>query len=114
MSALLIPLLGLTQDLMGSGFGEALRPAIVAFTGMEKGLIPNLLAATVIAALFAGNLFLLALMRFRYQTIVVWGELIILFALFFASFDLSYVFIGKKLYQLVVVGAAMTIFISLA
>lgn len=99
---------------MGSDFGEALKPAIVAFTGMEEGVIPNLLAATVIAALFAGNLFLLALMRFRYQVIVVWVELVLLFAAFFASFDLSYVFIGKKLYQLVVVGAAMTIFISLA
>ena len=114
MSALLIPLLGLTQDLMGSDFGAALKPVIMMFTGMDEGVIPNLLAATVIAALFAGNLFLLALMRFRYQVVVVWGELVVLFMAFFASFDLSYVFIGKKLYQLVVVGAAMTIFISLA
>ena len=113
MSALLIPLLGLTQDFMSGGLGGILRPAIHSITGLEDGVIPNLFVATFIAALFAANLFVLALLPFRHQVLVAWIELLALFLAFFASFGLSFGFILKRL-DMLVLGAGMTVFISLA
>lgn len=114
ISALIVPVFGLPGGFAESAFGQALQPAIGATIGYESGVIPDLMAATVLAALFAANLFMMGLLRFRYQVIVVWAELIVVFLLFFASFDLSYPFIYKKLYFLIVWGASMTIFLSLA
>ena len=90
-----------------------MRPAIRSLTGFEDGVIPDFFAALVVAALFAANLFLLAMMRFRYQVLAVWAELVAIFLLFFASFDLSYGFIAKKVGILIFTGAAYTIFVSL-
>lgn len=73
----------------------------------------NLLTAVWLAALIGANIYLLRLVRFGYQVAIVWVELVVVFSVFFASFDLSYSFIGRKLYQLVVVGASMTIVVSL-
>ena len=113
VSALLIPLVMLYGEPMNTGLGDIMRPAIRLLTGLEDGVIPNFLAATVIAAIFAANLFLLARMRFRYQVLLVWAELVAFFLLFFASFDLSYAFIAKKIGKLVATGAAYTLFLSL-
>ncbi len=110
---MLIPLLGLSLDLMSGGLGNLLRPVIMMFTGLEDGVIPNLLVATFVAALFAANLFLLAPLRFRYQVAIAWIELLVLFTAFFHSFGLSYAFIGSKM-DMLSKGAAMTIFVSLA
>lgn len=114
ISALIIPVFGLPGGFAEGAFGQVLQPAIGATIGYQSGVIPDLMAATVLAALFAANLFMLGLLRFRYQVIVVWVELGIVFLLFFASFDLSYPFIYKKLYYLIAWGASMTIFLSLA
>lgn len=97
---------------MGSDLGATLKPVIVMFTGLEEGVIPNLFVATFIGVLFAGNLFLLATLPFRYQVLISWLELVVLFVAFFDSFDLSYTFIGSKL-DMLGKGAAMTIFVSL-
>jgi len=97
---------------MAGGLGRTLRPLILSITGLEDGVIPNLFVATFVAALFAANLFILALLSFRHQVIVAWIELLVLFFAFFASFDLSYSFILKKL-DMLVLGAGMTVFISL-
>ncbi len=112
--AAIVPVFGLPGEFANSAFGQALQPAIGATIGYESGVIPDLMAATVLAVLFTANLFMLGMLRFRHQVIVVWVELIVVFLLFFASFDLSYPFIYKKLYFLVVWGASMTIFLSLA
>ena len=111
-SAMLIPLLGLTQDFMSGGLGAILGPVIHSVTGLEDGVIPNLFVATFIAGIFAANLFALATLSFRLQVIVAWIELMVLFLAFFASFNLSYAFIAKKL-DMLVIGAGMTVFISL-
>lgn len=73
----------------------------------------NLLTAAALAAVIAAHVYLLRFVRFGYQVTIVWIELLIVFFAFFYSFDLSYSFIVRKLYQLIVVGAGMTIVVSL-
>ena len=68
-----------------------------------------------------GHFILLRYMPFTVQVGVIWVELLIGFAVFFHSFDLSYDFIGSRLPYLLGLelkngffqGAAMTLFISL-
>ncbi|MEM7445468.1 MAG: amino acid ABC transporter permease [Pseudomonadota bacterium] len=77
--------------------------------------------ALVLALLLVANAMLIRLLPFRFQVPAVWAELVILFFGFFASFDLSYQFIGDRLPFLLGLrlnngffqGAAMTVFISL-
>lgn len=76
-------------------------------------VLTNLLTALAVIGFVVANIHLLRLVRFGYQVAIVWVELMVVFFAFFASFDLSYSFIGRKLYQLVVVGASMTIAVSL-
>lgn len=67
------------------------------------------------------NFILIRRLPFKVQTLLIWAELLIGFAIFFDSFDLSYDFIGDRLPFLLgltlkngfVQGAVMTLFISL-
>lgn len=50
----------------------------------------------------------------RWQMLIIWGSLFILFIVFFHSFDLNYVYILSRLPQLIGVGMVTTLYISVA
>jgi len=50
--------------------------------------------------------------RFRWQVIVVWIELLLLFLTFFYSFDLSFKFIQSKIWFMVTQGIFTTLYVS--
>ncbi len=69
-------------------FGEFLRPAIGE--PKESGLFGNLAIGLVMSMLFVGNIVLIGFLPFRYQVIVVWIELLILFLSFFYNFGAGF------------------------
>ena len=89
-----------------------LRPA---FRDPESaGWLARLGFAAVAAFVFAANAEVVRLLpKFIWRVMVVWAELLILFLLFFHSFDLSYEFIGEKIGFLIARGVTTTILISL-
>lgn len=72
-----------------------------------------------IAAAFTANVWAIGFLRFRHQIVIAWGELLVLFLVFFWSFDLSYTYIFERLPYLLgtelnrgfFMGAALTLFI---
>jgi len=91
-------------------FGEFLRPVIGE--PKESGLFGNFSVGLVLAILFAINVILLGFLSFKYQVIVVWIELLLLFMAFFYSFGLDYTFIKKKVWFMVSQGVFTTLYIS--
>lgn len=94
--------------------------ALLGFDGVASQVV-RMLGALVLAILLVANALAVSRLPFRFQVPVVWVELLILFFGFFASFNLSYEFIGDRLPFLLGLrlnngffqGAAMTLFISL-
>jgi len=100
-------------DLFAPLFGPR-DPAIEASFGR------NLLVGVMLAGAFVLNLEFLRLLLFRWQVLVVWGELLLLFYGFVQSFgrDFSVVFESgesgvSNLYFLITTGAFTTIYVSL-
>lgn len=96
----------------------AAQPGI--WIGMDN-MIGDVIVALVIGGLIWLNFRLLHNLPFRVQTTIIWAELLLGFALFFYSFDLSFDFIGSRLPFLLglrlegefLQGAVLTLFISL-
>ena len=98
-------------DLKETLVGDLLRPAIGE--PAESGLHGALAVGLVLGFLFAVNLAFLRILPFKAQVALTWAELLLLFLAFFASFDLSYEFIGRKIGFLITQGAFTTVYISL-
>ena len=78
----------------------------------SSGIYGRLVVAFTLAILFVLNLIFISFLQFRFQVMVVWFELLILFLLFFYSFELSMAFIQKKLPILLTQGVFTTLYIS--
>lgn len=113
--ALLLAPLDLSRALP-TGWRDVLAQGPWGNLGLRGGL------ALTVALLLVGNVWLVGRLRFRWQVIVAWVELCLLFLWFFYSFNLSYSFIwgrlpfllGLKLNDGFLQGAAMTLFVSIA
>ena len=74
-----------------------------------------------VAAAFTANVWAIGFLPFRWQIVIAWGELVVLFLVFFWSFDLSYSYIWERLPFLIgtelnrgfFMGAALTLFICI-
>lgn len=96
----------------------AAQPGI--WIGMDN-MIGDVIVALVLGSVIWLHFRLLHGLSFRVQTTIVWMELLLGFALFFYSFDLSFDFIGSRLPFLLglklegefLQGAVLTLFISL-
>ncbi len=92
--------------------GHFLAPAIG--DPAESGWYGRFATSIVLAFLFVINLLLISLITsFRYQVIVVWLELLLLFLTFFYSFNLSFEFIQSKIWFMVTQGIFTTLYVSL-
>ena len=99
-------------DLTNTVLGRALLPAFGATIGVDGGIAARILIGIVLGVLALLNLLVLTLLQFRWQVLVMWVELLILFLAFFTSFDLSYPFIWSRLIFLIE-GAGYTVYVSL-
>lgn len=108
---IMITLIATWMDLRQSTFADFLAPALGS--PEEAGFYSRFIIGMVIGAIAALNVYILRALTFRAQVLVIWIELFILALAFFASFDLSYPFILKKLPFLITQGAFTTIYVSL-
>ena len=99
-------LMGLSDTI----FGEFMRPAIGEPT--EAGLFGNMAIGLVLSMLFTANIVLIGFLPFRFQVLVVWIELLLLFLSFFYSFGLDFTFIQSKIWFMVSQGVFTTLYIS--
>ncbi len=91
--------------------GHFLAP--VAGNPEESGFYGRFVTSFTLAVLFIVNLVAISLLpRFRWQVIVVWLELLLLFLAFFYSFDLSFKFIQSKIWFMVTQGIFTTLYVS--
>jgi len=78
------------------------------------GFAANALLASFAAVLIGADIYLVLGLPLRSQVVVVWVQLVLILALFFVSFDLSYTFIRRKLWLLLSQGLLTTLAISAA
>jgi len=91
--------------------GHFLAP--VAGNPAESGFYGRFVTSFTLAVIFIINLFAISLLpRFRWQVIVVWFQLLLLFLAFFYSFDLSFKFIQSKIWFMVSQGIFTTLYVS--
>lgn len=93
-----------------SFFGHLLAP--VAGDPEASGAFGDLAVAVTLAVLFTANIVVLSFMPWMVQVLLVWLELLILFLLFFYSFDLSLEFIERKIWFMISRGLFTTIYVS--
>ncbi len=105
--------LALAADPSGTGVARLILPVTGLGSGEETGFGARVTLAVILAAVLTVNFVLILKMRFKFQVLVVWAELLILFMAFFYSFDLSYPFIFERLPILIFTGAFTTIYISM-
>jgi len=91
-------------------FGEFMRPVIGEPT--ESGLFGNVAIGLVLSMLFTANIVLIGFLPFRYQVLLVWVELLLLFLSFFYSFGLNFEFIRSKIWFMISQGVFTTLYIS--
>jgi polar amino acid transport system permease protein len=99
-------------DLTNTAVGRALLPAFGSTIGIDGGMAARVLIGIVLGVLAVLNLLLLKLLPFRWQVLLIWAELLILFLAFFASFDLSYPFIWSRL-KFLIQAAGVTVYVSM-
>ena len=107
----------ITLLLYATGLGTAwIVDRITALSGLavESPGTARLLAALLIAALLVLNGIALIRLPRTQQIVFIWVELAALLLLFFYSFDLSFVFIGRKIGFLITQGVTTTLLISAA
>jgi polar amino acid transport system permease protein len=88
-----------------------LLPSATGWLG-ENPAAGRLVSAILIALIVAANWKALRQLSRRQQVVAVWLELFALLMVFFYSFDLSFVFIAKKIGFLITQGVTTTLFIS--
>jgi len=118
IAAAVLTTLGLGGSIVGDLFSPLLGPVD---SGEEVGFGRHLLVGLMLAGAFLANLEFLRLLAFRYQVLLVWAELLLLFYGFVLSFDRDFgvIFaVGRSgvsnLYFLVTTGAFTTLYVSLA
>ena len=91
--------------------GHFLAPAIG--DPAESGYYGRFVTSFTLSFLFVLNLIAISLLpEFRYQVLVVWAELLILFLAFFYSFNLSFEFIQSKIGFMITQGVFTTLYVS--
>ena len=94
-----------------SMMGHLLEPALG--DPEQSGFYGRFVTSFMLAALLVLNLVAISFIPlFRFQVIVVWIELFILFMTFFYSFDLSFTFIKSKIWFMVTQGIFTTLYVS--
>ena len=79
----------------------------------KSGFYGRFVTSFMLAALLVLNLVAISYIPlFRFQVIVVWIELFILFMTFFYSFDLSFAFIKSKIWFMITQGIFTTLYVS--
>ncbi len=106
MGLVVFSLIGLNDTI----FGEFMRPALGEPT--ESGILGNMAIGLVVSMLFTGNIILIGFLAFRFQVIVVWVQLLLLFLAFFYSFGLNFEFIRSKIWFMISQGVFTTLYIS--
>src|SRR5262245_8686850 len=101
-----------TIDLTNTAIGRALGPAVSSTLGVAGGIPLRIVIGIVLGSAAVLDVLLLHILPFRWQVLMMWVELLILFLAFFASFDLSYAFIWSRLIFLLQ-AAVVTIYVSL-
>ena len=100
-----------TVDPSQSMIGHLLEPAIG--DPEQSGFYGRFVTSFTLSALLTLNLVAISFIPlFRFQVIVVWIELFILFMTFFYSFDLSFTFIKSKIWFMVTQGIFTTLYVS--
>ena len=94
-----------------SAVGHFLAPVIG--DPADSGYYGRFVTSFTLAILFILNLIAISLLpQFRYQVLVVWIELLILFLGFFYSFNLSFEFIQSKIGFMITQGIFTTLYVS--
>ncbi len=94
-----------------SAVGHLLAPAIG--DPAESGIYGRFVTSFTLGILFVLNLIAISLLpEFRYQVMVVWIELLLLFLTFFYSFNLSFEFIQSKIGFMITQGIFTTLYVS--
>jgi len=97
-------------DLTDTILGRALIPML---SSLASGALARFDVAIVVGILVVINVEIVRFIPFRYQILLIWAELLILFLAFFYSFNLSFTFIFERLQFLILQGAVTTIYISM-
>jgi len=104
-------IISFSVDPSQSFIGHLLEPALG--DPEKSGLYGRFVTSFMLAVLFVLNLTAIGFLpRFRFQVIVVWIELLILFLSFFYSFDLSFEFIRSKIWFMISQGIFTTLYVS--
>lgn len=94
-----------------SMMGHLLEPALG--DPEKSGFYGRFVTSFMLAAVLVLNLVAISFIPlFRFQVIVVWIELFILFMTFFYSFDLSFTFIKSKIWFMISQGIFTTLYVS--
>jgi polar amino acid transport system permease protein len=101
-----------TVDLTDTAVGRVLAPAVASTLGVAGGVPLRIVIGIVLGVAAVLDVLLLHILPFRWQVLVMWVELLVLFLAFFASFDLSYTFIWSRLIFLLE-AAVITIYVSM-
>ncbi len=106
VSTILFTLLGFKDTMMG----DLMRPVIG--DPATAGFFGNAATGLVMGVLLTANIILIAFLPLRYQVVVVWFELLLLFLTFFYTFNLKYDFIQSKIWFMISQGLFTTLYIS--
>lgn len=96
----------------GVGDGSLARLMGPIVLDLQAPLLRNIAVAGTLAVTLVLNLFILGRFPLRAQVITVWFELLLLFLLFFDTFDLSYSFIASKVGFMITQGVFTTVYVS--
>ncbi|MBF8670988.1 amino acid ABC transporter permease [Pseudomonas putida] len=96
----------------GVGDGSLARLMGPIVLDLQAPLLRNMAVAGTLAITLVLNLFILGRFALRAQVITVWFELLLLFLLFFDTFDLSYRFIASKVGFMITQGVFTTVYVS--
>lgn len=96
----------------GVGDGSLARLMGPIVLDLQAPLLRNMAVAGTLAVTLVLNLFILGRFPLRAQVITVWVELLLLFLLFFDTFDLSYSFIASKVGFMITQGVFTTVYVS--
>jgi polar amino acid transport system permease protein len=86
--------------------------ALININYPENWILDGPVLAGIIAGAITLNVHLILYLPFRGQVIVFWIQLLVLFLLFFYSFNLSYSFITERLPLLIYTGVGYTLWVS--
>ncbi len=106
----LITILAYWIDLRGTGFAHLFAP--ITGVGDAVGGFDRLLLGAAIGIAVVANMHAILILSKKYQVVLIWIELLIIFLFFFYSFGLDYGFIQKKIGFMITQGAVTTLYIS--